>query len=175
MFQESLYSCTAVSVMSVTDILLGHYMLTRGNDRRNAELSDLFTFELPGEGPTRCVPLIFTTREGKENQFGRLETTGALRNKKPLVYMLGGLAFYLLSRWDLGDEPFPDFSKRALWYKIRLIKSSTANRETALSYTTQRDWVAKAFQYAGISSQKKTHSGRSGGAQMAELKGVSEA
>ena len=35
--------------------------------------------------------------------------------------------------------------------------------------------MAKAFQYAGISSQKKTHIGRSAGAQMAELKGVSEA
>ena len=37
-----------------------------------------------------------------------------------------------------------------------------------------REWVAKAFQYAGIISQKKTHIGRSAGAKMAELKGVSE-
>lgn len=159
---------------TLVDILLGHYMLTRGGDRRSAEISDLFTFEFKGEGPTRCMPLIFTTRAGKQNQHGRLETIGALRNRKPLTCMLSGLAFYLLYRWDLGDEPFPDFSKRAAWYNIRLIKGSTRSREVDLSYNSQRDWVAKAFAYAGIISQKKTHIGRSAGAKMAELKGVSE-
>ena len=43
-------------------------MLTRGGDRRSAEISDLFTFEFKGEGPTQCMPLIFTTRAGKQNQ-----------------------------------------------------------------------------------------------------------
>lgn len=159
---------------TLTDILLGHYMLTRGGDRRCAEISDLFTFEFRDEGPTRCMPLIFTTRAGKQNQFGRLETIGALRNRKPLVCMLSGLAFYLLLRWDLGDEPFPDFSQRSLWYGIRLIKSSTRDSKGSISYNSQRDWVTKAFQYAGIFSQKKTHIGRSAGAKMAELKGISE-
>jgi Centromere DNA-binding protein complex CBF3 subunit, domain 2/Transcriptional activator of glycolytic enzymes len=159
---------------TLVDILLGHYMLTRGGDRRSAEISDLFTFEFKGEGPTRCIPLIFTTRAGKQNQHGRLETIGALRNKKPLVCMLSGLAFYLLYRWDLSDELFPDFSKRSAWYNIRLIKSSAGDRETAFSYNSQREWVAKAFQSVGVFSQKKTHIGRSAGAKTAELKGVSE-
>ena len=73
-------------------------MLTRGGDRRAAEISDLFTFKFKGEGPTCCMPLIFTTRAGKQNQHGRLETIGALRNRKPLTCMLSGLAFYLLYR-----------------------------------------------------------------------------
>ena len=94
------------------DLLLGHFLLTRGGDRRAAEISDLFTFELEGEGPTRCFPLIFTTRASKQNQHGRLETIGALRHKDPLVCVLGALAFYLLYRWDLTDEPFPDFTTR---------------------------------------------------------------
>ena len=81
---------------TLVDILLGQYMLTRGGDRRSAEISDLFTFEFKGEGPTRFMPLIFTTRAGKH---GRLETIGALRNKKPLICMLSGLAFYLLYCW----------------------------------------------------------------------------
>jgi hypothetical protein len=38
---------------TLVDVLLGHYMLTRGGDRRTAEISDLFTFEFKGEGPTR--------------------------------------------------------------------------------------------------------------------------
>lgn len=75
----------------LVDILLGHYMLTRGGDRRAVEISDLFTFEFKEEWPPRCMPLIFTTRVGKQNQHGRLETIGALRNKKPLTCMLSWL------------------------------------------------------------------------------------
>ena len=162
---------------TLVDLLLGHYMLTRGGDRRAAEISDLFTFEFEGEGPTRCMPLIFTTRAGKQNQHGRLETAGALRNKNPLICMLGGLAFYLLYRWDIAaDEPFPDLSRRSAWYDTRLIRGSRSRRDhtAALSYNSQRDWVVKAFTYASIASRKKTHVGRSSGAKTAELKGISE-
>ena len=52
---------------TLVDLLLGHYMLTRGGDRRAVEISDLYTFEFLGEGPTRCMPLIFTIRARKEN------------------------------------------------------------------------------------------------------------
>ena len=52
---------------TLVDILLGHYMLTRGSDRRSAEISDLFTFEFKGEGPTRCMPFdIHYTRRQAE-------------------------------------------------------------------------------------------------------------
>jgi hypothetical protein len=163
------------NLRTLVDLMLGHYMLARGGDRRAAEISDLFTFELKGEGPTRCMPLIITTRAGKENQHGRLETMGALRHKQPLVCMLSGLAFYLLYRWDLTDEPFPDFASRPAWYEIRLIKRAAGgDRQQPLSYTSQRDWVAKAFQQVGIAPSKTTHASRGAGAKMAELKGVSE-
>jgi hypothetical protein len=49
------------------NLLLGHYILTQGGDRHAAEISDLFTFKFKEEGPTRCMPLIFTTRAGKQN------------------------------------------------------------------------------------------------------------
>ena len=137
---------------TLVDILLGHYLFTHGGDRRSAEISDLFTFEFRGEGPTRCMPLIFTTRAGKQNQHGRLETIGALHNKRPLVCMLSELALYFLYCWDLGDEPFPDFSKQSTWYSIRLIKSSIRDCEMALLYNLQWEWVAKAFQYVGVFS-----------------------
>jgi len=88
--------------------------------------------------------------------------------------MLSGLAFYLLCRWDLGEEAFPDLSKQSAWFNIRLIKGSAANPTAAFSYNSQREWVMRAFGYAGIFSQKKTHTGRSSGAKMAELKGISE-
>jgi hypothetical protein len=124
---------------TLVDVLLSHYMLTRGGDRRGAEISNLFTFKFKGEGPTRCMPLIFTTRASKQNQHGRLETIGALRHRKPLLCMLSGLAFYLLYRWDLGEEPFPDFSRRSAWYGTQLINASARDPTTALSYNSQRD------------------------------------
>jgi hypothetical protein len=159
---------------TLVDLLFGHYLLTRGGDRRAAEISDLFTFEFAGEGSTRCMPLIFTTRAGKQNQHGRLETAGAYRNRNPLICILSGLSFYLLCRWDLGSETFPDFSQRSSWYDIKLIKGNGSDQATALSYNSQREWVVKAFAYAEITSQKKTHVGRSSGARTAELKGISE-
>jgi hypothetical protein len=159
---------------TLVDVLLGHYMLTRGGDRRSAEISDIFTFEFKGEGPTRCMPLIYTTRAGKQNQHGRLETAGALRNRNPLICMLSGLAFYLLSRWDLTDEAFPDLSQRSAWYDIKLLKGTARDPKAAFSYNSQRDWAAKAFKYASISSHKKTHIGRVSGAKIAELRGTGE-
>jgi Centromere DNA-binding protein complex CBF3 subunit, domain 2/Transcriptional activator of glycolytic enzymes len=163
---------------TLVDFLLSHYMLARGVDRRTAELSDLFTFEFPHEGPTRCMPLIFTTREGKTNKHGRLETTGALRHRNPLTCLLSALAFYLLYRWDLTDEPFPDFSRREAWYGTRVLASSAHGRsrghgpEEQLAYSTQLDWINKALEYVGIASHKKTHIGRSSGAKLAELLGI---
>jgi Centromere DNA-binding protein complex CBF3 subunit, domain 2 len=88
--------------------------------------------------------------------------------------MLSGLAFYLLYRWDLGDEDFPDFNKRSAWYNTQLIKGTARDPTAAFSYNSQREWVAKAFQYAGITSSKKTHIGRSSAAKLAEVKGAGE-
>jgi hypothetical protein len=52
-----------------------------------------------------------TLRGSKTNQHGRLETMGALRNKDPFICPLSALGFYLLYRWDLTKEPFPDFTE----------------------------------------------------------------
>ncbi|EAQ87150.1 hypothetical protein CHGG_03769 [Chaetomium globosum CBS 148.51] len=53
-------------------------------------------------------------------------------------------------------------------------RSYGSDRTAALSYYSQRDWVVKAFGYAGVTSRKKTHVGRSSEAKTTELKGVSE-
>ena len=71
-------------------------MLTCKGDRRSAKILDLFTFKFKGEGPSWCMPLIFTTKANKQNQYSRLEMIEALRNKKLLICILSRLAFYLL-------------------------------------------------------------------------------
>jgi centromere DNA-binding complex CBF3 subunit-like protein len=93
--------------------LISFYLLARGQDRRDAELSDIHTFEFD-EGISPCFPVIMTTRQSKANQHGRTEMMGAFRNVDPFICPIGALGFYFLYRWDLTEEPFPDFSKRWL-------------------------------------------------------------
>ena len=53
--------------------------------------------------------------------------------------MLSGLAFYLLSRWDLSDKAFPDLSKCSAWYDIKLLKGTTRDPKATFSYNSQQD------------------------------------
>jgi Centromere DNA-binding protein complex CBF3 subunit, domain 2/Transcriptional activator of glycolytic enzymes len=188
---------TACYLRTLLDQLLGHYLLARGADRRAGEISDLHTFEFPDEGLTPCFPLIMTMRGSKTNQFGRLETIGAFRNKDPFICPLNALAFYLLFRWDLTEEPFPDFTERSRWYNTRLLLSSrgssgggrgggsghrgggrggssAAGITEQLSYSTQLEWTSKAFKLIRLNSGKKTHLPRPTVVKLAELKGVIE-
>ena len=165
---------TSCYLRTLVDQLLGHHLLARGNDRRVAEISDLHTFEFPDEGPTPCFPLIMTMRGSKTNQHGRLETMGALRNRDPFICPLSALAFYLLHRWDLTEEPFPDFTERSRWYNTRLLLTTRGDASSPLSYSSQLQWTTHAFELIGLCSTKKTHLPRGTSAKLAELKGVTE-
>ncbi|KJZ70848.1 hypothetical protein HIM_09762 [Hirsutella minnesotensis 3608] len=48
-------------------------------------------------------------------QLAEERVNGVKRSRvvKYVICILGGLSFYLLYRWDLGTEPFPDFSRRS--------------------------------------------------------------
>jgi hypothetical protein len=131
---------TICYLRTLLDQLLGHYLLARSGDRRSTEISDIHTFEFPDQGITPCFPLIMTMRGSKTNQHGRLETMGAFRNQDPFICPLGALAYYLLYRWDLTTEQFPDFSERSRWYNTRLLLSAKPQSVTEeLSYNTQLD------------------------------------
>ena len=135
---------------TLVDILLGHYILTYSSNRRSTKILDLFTFKFKGKGPTRYMPLIFTIHASKQNQYSRLKTIRALYNKKPLIYILSGLAFYLLYCQDLSNKSFLNFSKWLVQYNIHLIKSSARDYKAAFLYNLQQKQVAKAFQYISV-------------------------
>jgi hypothetical protein len=171
---------------TLVDQLLGHFLLARGQDRRDAELSDIHTFDFNEEGTSPCFPVFLTTRQSKANQHGRTEMMGAFQNVDPVICPMGALGFYFLHRWDLTEEPFPDFSKRSLWYGIRLLLSSRGNASTfatrgnvstiathnPLAYNTQREWVGKGYDLIELHSSKKTHLPREVAARIAEINGV---
>ena len=157
------------------DILMGHFYVLRGENRREAELPDLALLSYPPtEGPTPCRAVVFTISKGKTNKSGKKQFMGALRHKNPLLCSQGAMAQYFFARWSLGGEKPPDFKSRRSWYRTRLLVARAGKEEEQLSYAAQYEAVWRAFAAAGIHSVKKTHAMRGCGIRSRELHGVHE-
>ncbi|KAK9486867.1 hypothetical protein V1527DRAFT_481567 [Lipomyces starkeyi] len=72
-------------VQGLLDLLLGYYLLLRGNNRREIKLADLYLLPLENEGPTKCKVLVILLCNGKTNQHGQVDHAGAMRNQEVLV------------------------------------------------------------------------------------------
>jgi hypothetical protein len=103
-------------------------MLLRGESRRQLELADLFTILLSHEGPTPCWPMIMIMNNGKSNPFGRLEYMGVMRHRDPLLCTMGQMAFYLFYRWNIAQEPPPQFKQRQQWYGLHLLRGGHGDK-----------------------------------------------
>ena len=119
--------------------------------------------------------MIMTMRQGKQNQHGKIEYMGCMRNIDPILCPLFALAFYFFNRWGkAGAQPFPSFRQPEDYYGHYALPGSVRVPERPLSYTTQFDWNRKMFQGVGIHSKEITHSPRKQGPRHAELAGVPE-
>ena len=81
---------------------IGHATVTRGESRRDVQLADMILIDLENKAPrpSESVPcMIMAMRQGKQNQHGKLEYMGCLRNVEPIVCPLSALAFYFFYRW----------------------------------------------------------------------------
>lgn len=137
------------------------------------ELADMSLVQYPAEeGSTPCYALVFLLANGKTNQTGKKQFMGAMRHKDPTLCTMGALAQYLFWRWHIGGEEPPSFRSREDWYRIKMLVAR--DRSISISYATQLEDVWRAFEGAGILSQKKTHAMRGCGARDAELHGISE-
>ena len=154
------------------DFLLGHLLVTRGENRRWLDLADLCSvdFELQ-EGPTRCICLVATFGQGKTFK-GRLEFMGAIRHRDARRCLLGALAQYLFFRFQCTDEGFPDFSTRESWYDTKVILGKDPQAE--ISYDTQYEWIKQLFARQSITSRKITHAMRGSAVRDADSHGVLE-
>ncbi len=170
--QKWLKQSTEQHLRTAMDFLHGHSMLLRGENRLAAELLDFFSLELPNEGPTPCHAMIMIMDNGKMNQQGRIEYAGVIRHRNPLLCTMGHTAFYLFYRWNITSEQPPSFRRRELWYNNHLLKGLYPDKQMA--YDTLLDWINKMFTGAKVSSLKKVHAPRPGGAKHAELNGVAE-
>jgi hypothetical protein len=120
--------------------------------------------------------MITTMRQGKQNQHGKIEYMGCMRNIDPVLCPLSALAFYFFHRWGRqGAQPFPSLRQPEDYYGHYVFPGSVRVPERPLSYATQLDWSRKMFQAVGIHAKEKSHAPRKQGPRLAELRGVPEA
>jgi hypothetical protein len=157
------------------DVLMGHFYVLRGENRREGELADLALLTYPPmEGPTPCQAIVFTISRGKTNKSGKKQFMGALRHKDPLLCSHSAMAQYFFARWSLRGEAPPNFRSRRSWYRTKLLVARPGKEKEQLSYPAQYEAVWRAFAAASIHSVKKTHAMRGCGVRSGELHGVDE-
>jgi len=130
----------------------------------DVQLADLILIDLENEGPKsdESAPcIVMTMRQGKQNQHGKIEYMGYMRNIDPILYPLSALAFYFFNRWGRhGARSFPSFRQPEDYYGYYVFPGSIRVPERPLRYATQLDWSRKMFQRIGIHAKEKTHSAR---------------
>jgi hypothetical protein len=171
----------AIAFRTHVDFLFGNHILLRSNNRLALELPDLFVIYMPNEGIKENVGDEFTMaltalmNQGKTNQHGNMEYGACLRHRDPHGCLLNGLAFYFFWRWQMGEEPFPEFAHNEQWYEIKVIQQSAKAPTTPLSYKSANEWTKTFYKLSGIQGSKTTHLPRVAGAQNADILGVDKA
>jgi hypothetical protein len=156
------------------DLLLLHSMMLRSESTRYAELADLCSLRLDNEGPN-CLAVIMQITQGKtiERQDGassrKTHYTGFLRHKDVVLCPVGGLALWLLFRWDIFGEDIPDFSARSSWYSTKLIPGDLKKSREGITSRTQSQWIDMIFGEIGVVSTKILHTPRKVVARLLDL------
>ena len=101
----------------------------------------MIDLENEGPRPEDLAPfMIMTMRQGKQNQHGKIEYMGCIRNIEPVVCPLSALAFYFFYRWGRQyAQSFPSFRQSEDYYGHYVFPGSIKVPERPLSYRTQFD------------------------------------
>jgi len=84
------------------------------------------------------------------------------------------MAFYLFLRFQVAQEPWPDFSDTIEWQKIKLLRGRIDPKKK-LSYSAQNLAIKTAFLHHHIKLKNWTHLGRKAGCQLGEALDVPDA
>jgi len=130
------------------DLLLGHFLVLRGETRRGAELADLAVRELPKEeGATPCWLLMLSISNGKTNKWGKRQYGAVIRNRDPLICSHSALAQYFFYRWHQSGEAPPSFKSRSDWYNTKILVGS--DEQKSISFRQQYNDIDNLFREAG--------------------------
>lgn len=157
--------------------LLSHFCLLCGESARGAELPDLQTIDLEGEGPSQqeCPALILVMKNGKTNKNGRLEVSACMRNVDHTICPFMMLGMYFFHMYHVECRPFPNFTTSQSWYHTKLLQSNPNDPTQQRSYASHYTAMESALKACNMSSTKKTHMARGADARMCDLGGVEDA
>jgi hypothetical protein len=99
------------------DFLTGHSWLTRGESNRNLQLPDLVPIKFinetldPQYDLYPCHTIVAVLRQGKTNQFSRIEYAGMMRHRDVCQCAVNALAMWLFYKYHLTkiDLRKPDY------------------------------------------------------------------
>ncbi|TMC16492.1 MAG: hypothetical protein E6J34_19965 [Chloroflexi bacterium] len=175
--------------------MLGQAMMLRGEDRRKAELPELFIIDALNEGskgdvqllclrlmsgkvcytfPPLCPCCLFGANLVQTNQEGKSQYGLAFRHKDVERCAVGALALYLFIRFHIQNEPWPPFHDREQWYKTKLLAKERSPYES-LTYQAHNSVLNTAFTAAKCLYLKGTHVGRKEGCKLADMMDVPDA
>ena len=129
--------------------------------------------ELKNEGPSRCIAFVASSRHGKTNKYGKVNSSACYRNSNVNICPVGAIALYLFDRFHIQGEEL-DFTRNSTWFHVKLAKCRQGSRTKEISYGAHKIFVENALRDVGIVSDSKTHMGRNSGAKHAEINGASQ-
>jgi hypothetical protein len=107
-----------------------------------------------------------------KTQKGKMATKGCLRHKDPMLDVQSALGRYLVTRFTLAGEVFPDPCSRD--FLTMRIWPGRGDSSRSLTYQAHRARFAKLYEAMDIKVTKVTHAPRYFSARKADEEGVPE-
>jgi hypothetical protein len=123
-------------------------------------------------GGTTAMKIVWN--EGKLNNFQKVEKAFAIRHRDIIMCPIASLGLMLVWIYDVEHMPFPDMSKKKLWYNHRLFPGSFGKPESKITDSVYNTAIKKGLKKANIESTKISHIGRLAGSTMCDEEGVPE-
>ena len=149
--------------------------LLRGESVRRFQFADLaYMQEQLTLGPQKVDILVLLQSKGKVNHDGRTDVYPYLRHDDWTLCVHGALARLFFDRFEIKGNAWPSFNKKEEWFGTYLV-CEYSTPFNPITYQGHRKAVLRANRNVhGNLSRTKTHEGRRGGAQIADMFGASE-
>ncbi|CAH6719404.1 hypothetical protein CLIB1444_02S07800 [[Candida] jaroonii] len=169
------------AINTILELLLGHHLLIRGDNKRGMELSDMdFEIHKTKKGKTP----ILTAGVVKEKTMHGVDgarKAGAARNEHVEVCLVTIFALSLYYRFDVQDDKYKllgkknpiDFTKKENWYRYKVMFSTSSGDVNTISYNYEHSLSSQAFLSENFFPIKSTHLGRANQPMAAEAADIS--
>lgn len=136
--------------------------ISRGNDLRDLDFADLYSYTLQSVGPTVCHVLAAVRRHGKTDD-GTVQFVGCILHRIPHCCGPSHLMAYLFYLFHVIGQPPLDFTRKSTWYFRRLFQGLNWLKDCWISYESHRKYMREALRVCGYFYSWATHLGRQGG------------